>query len=87
MCDLQEDAGEKLLVLHPLLRYPPLESRMTWFSLKLVGTLLDRFMLRISINLVGRRTSTILPCLRALALELSTLNLLQTCLRIHLYEF
>ena len=37
--------------------------------------------------MVGRRTRAILPCLRAPALELSTLNLLQTCLRIHLYEF
>ena len=77
----------KLLVLSPLLRCPPLGSRMTWLSLKSVWTLPDRFMLRISINLVGRCTSGILLCLRAPALELSTLNLRQTCLRIHLYEF
>ena len=52
-CVICKKMLEKLLVLYPLLRYPPLESRMTWFSLKSVWTIPDRFMLRISNNLLG----------------------------------
>ena len=52
-CVICKKMLEKLLVLYPLLRYPPLESRMTWLSLKSVWTMPDRFMLRISNNLLG----------------------------------